>query len=70
MCDPYQLRVQFEYHLSAIPMKSIIDWYSWNDPNGDFEDMTFCDCVDIAVDWFDSLEEVAHSRYSFLESTE
>ena len=60
------LREQFTADLSAIPMASIIDWYQWEDSNGEFEDITFSDAVDIAVYWFTSVEEMGESRFAYL----
>ena len=55
-------------HLSALPMPSIIEWYTWEDSDGEFEYITFNDAVDIALDWFESLDDFYASRLRYLSA--
>ena len=66
-------RSQMINELSALSMLSIIEWYAWNDKNGEFDDMTFDEAVEIAMGWFDGIDpmkEFSDLRYRFLLETE
>ena len=65
-----EARTEFTDNLKNMSMLSIIEWFAWNDRNGEFDDMTFDEAVEIALTWFEDMKDLGESRHAFLLSTE
>ena len=69
-----QRRLELQYRdaiseeLDNMSMMDIIRWLQWEDSNGDFEELTFKQVIDICVDWFESIDDMDKSLCAFLEA--